>query len=92
MSTTLTSVNSHTFSTIKSYQTPSFKSGQVVYFLGGIGTITDCQPLSGSWIYSIRMPLGHEPVCGRLGAETTVLLPESELYRETIMNEITTQI
>lgn len=63
---------------------PSFQQKQTVHFLGGTGTIKDCSPLLGTWLYAIEMEYGPEPDCGRLGSETTILLTESEIQGETI--------
>jgi hypothetical protein len=63
---------------------PSFHQEQMVHFLGGTGTIKDCSPLLGTWLYAIEMEYGPEPNCGRLGPETTILLTESEIQGEAI--------
>ncbi|HEY9860029.1 MAG TPA: hypothetical protein V6D16_11035 [Candidatus Obscuribacterales bacterium] len=58
---------------------PRFHSHQRVCFVGGCGTIKYCQPYAQTWIYAIEMELGPEPEMGRIGAETTILLNESEI-------------
>ncbi len=47
--------------------------------MGGCGTIKCCQPYAQTWIYAIEMELGPEPEMGRIGAEATILLNESEI-------------
>ncbi|MBW4491454.1 MAG: hypothetical protein KME12_27220 [Trichocoleus desertorum ATA4-8-CV12] len=58
---------------------PRFHLHQGVCFLGGCGTIKCCQPYAQTWIYAIEMELGPEPEMGRIGAEATILLNESEI-------------
>lgn len=57
----------------------SFKREQQVTFIGGEGIVRNCNFESGTWRYLVEMPMGLEPSCGRLGAETMVLLSETEL-------------
>ncbi len=58
---------------------PRFSSDQTVYFAGGKGTIKNYHPESGIWIYTIEMDMGPEPDMGRIGSETTILLPEADI-------------
>jgi len=48
--------------------------------MGGEGTVQCFRFDSGRWVYNIEMELGPEPVFGRVGAETTIVLDEEELY------------
>jgi len=48
-------------------------------FCGGEGIVRNFKFESGSWIYLIEMPLGLEPDCGRLGAETMLFINEADL-------------
>lgn len=56
-----------------------FHREQQVRFIGGEGVVRNVKFESGSWKYLIEMPLGVEPKFGRIGAETMVLLSETEL-------------
>lgn len=58
---------------------PKYINGQIVEFIGGIGTIIKIFQSSGSWFYFIQMEMGPEPEMGRIGYETTILLSESDL-------------
>ncbi len=58
---------------------PRFCRGQSVRFVGGEGAIQGYQPASGTWVYEIAMDLGSEPLFGRIGCETTILLIEADL-------------
>ena len=58
---------------------PSFRYAQQVSFLGGEGIVRNYQPEAGNWTYLVEMALGQKPDFGRVGAETMVLLHESEL-------------
>jgi hypothetical protein len=57
----------------------SFDRDQRVRFLGGEGIIRNIKFESENWTYLVEMPLGVEPNFGRIGAETMVLLSETEL-------------
>ncbi len=52
---------------------------QKVKFIGGEGIVKRSIFEGGTWQYSIEMPQGKEPTFGRVGAETIVLLNETEL-------------
>lgn len=58
---------------------PRFSHTQRVRFVGGECIVRNLKPESGSWIYVIEMSLGLEPDCGRVGAETMVVLNEADL-------------
>ncbi len=58
---------------------PEFYHSQRVSFVGGEGTVQNCEPKFGEWVYLIEMPLGIEPECGRVGAETMVIIDEADL-------------
>lgn len=58
---------------------PRFIKGQMVEFLGGVGTIINSKPESGSWSYFVQMEMGPEPEMGRIGYETTILLVETDI-------------
>ena len=59
---------------------PKFSQHQQVHFLGGKGTILFCQPDAGYWLYGVEMPVATEPDIERIGSETVILVPETELY------------
>jgi hypothetical protein len=59
---------------------PKFSADQQVRFLGGEGKVKSYHPDSGSWFYAVEMALGPEPTVGRIGYETTILLPETDLF------------
>ncbi|GAP94133.1 hypothetical protein [Leptolyngbya sp. NIES-2104] len=58
---------------------PGFHNAQRVRFVGGEGIVRSYKPEAGTWTYSIEMALGVEPEFGRIGAETMVVLAESDL-------------
>jgi hypothetical protein len=58
---------------------PKFREAQQVYFMGGEGTVRSYKLESGSWTYLVEMTQGPEPEFGRVGAETKIFLPESDL-------------
>jgi hypothetical protein len=58
---------------------PGFRPTQRVSFVGGEGTIQSYRPEAGTWAYLVKMAFGPEPDCGRIGAETMVVLIEAEL-------------
>jgi hypothetical protein len=62
-----------------SIQRNNFQLAQPVKFVGGEGIVRNFQLKAGTWVYSIEMPLGLEPSFGRVGAETMILLSETEL-------------
>ncbi len=57
----------------------SFNYGQLVKFVGGEGIIKSFKYENRAWTYLIEMPLGIEPIFGRVGAETMILIEETEL-------------
>ncbi len=63
---------------------PRYAKNQLVCFVGGFGTILDCQPDSGTWVYALEMEMGPEPPMGRVGAETRILLLEADI--QEVMN------
>lgn len=58
---------------------PKFYRTQYVCFIGGEGIIHGSHAETGKWTYLIEMALGPEPICGRVGAETMVVLNEADL-------------
>jgi hypothetical protein len=56
-----------------------FNDGQLVKFIGGEGIIKSFKFEGRVWTYLVEMPMGIEPKFGRVGAETMVLLKETEL-------------
>lgn len=58
---------------------PKFSNTQWVSFIGGEGIVRSYTPESGRWMYLIEMALGLEPDFGRVGAETMILLTETDL-------------
>jgi hypothetical protein len=58
---------------------PTFYNNQRVKFIGGVGIVRRFQYEFGSWDYLVEMEMGQEPDFGRVGAETMVILKETEL-------------
>jgi hypothetical protein len=58
---------------------PKFCRTQRVCFVGGEGIVLSHTSEAGSWTYTVEMALGLEPLCGRVGAETMVVLNEADL-------------
>jgi len=58
---------------------PKFWRTQHVCFVGGEGIVLSHTAEAGNWTYVVEMALGLEPLCGRVGAETMVVLNEAEL-------------
>ncbi len=56
-----------------------FKLTQQVKFFGSEGIVRHVTFEAQHWTYLVEMPLGREPEFGRVGAETMVLLRETEL-------------
>jgi len=50
-----------------------------VIFIGGSGIIRSCKSEAGTWNYLVEMALGAQPVFGRVGAETMLVLTEADL-------------
>jgi len=67
------------FVTTTMIKVPSFGIAQQVSFVGGEGIVQSYKTEFGSWIYLVEMPLGSEPDCGRVGAETMVFIDEADL-------------
>lgn len=57
----------------------SFDLNRQVNFVGGEGIVRGVKFEGGTWKYLVEMPQGREPAFGRVGAETMVLLSETEL-------------
>ncbi|MDM9379354.1 hypothetical protein QUB80_01350 [Chlorogloeopsis sp. ULAP01] len=60
-------------------RSPRYSPNQKVSFIGGVGKVLCLQPTSGTWTYAIELEMGEPPEVGRLGAETTILLYETEI-------------
>jgi hypothetical protein len=58
---------------------PKFALDQTVSFIGGKGKIKSYRQQSDRWTYTIEMSLGVKPDFGRIGAETTIMLEESDI-------------
>lgn len=56
-----------------------YPPNQKVRFIGGEGIVRSSSFEGGTWRYLVEMPQGKEPIFGRAGAETMVLLNEREL-------------
>lgn len=56
-----------------------YPANQKVRFTGGEGVVRSSSFEGGIWKYLVEMPQGREPIFGRAGAETMVLLDEREL-------------
>jgi hypothetical protein len=64
--------------------TPRFNKNQLVYFIGGVGKILGYRPDSDTWVYTVEMEMQPEPPMGRVGAETRLLLSETDI--QGVMN------
>lgn len=73
-----------TQSAIDSRTQPRFRTNQMVHFVGGVGTIKNSRPDSGTWTYAVEMEMGPVPEMGRVGFETTILLNEADI--QGVMN------
>ena len=60
---------------------PKFSTHQEVRFMGGKGKIKSIQQQDKGWAYTIKMSMGVKPDFGRVGAETTIILEEQDIYR-----------
>lgn len=58
---------------------PRFRRNEMVRFMGGVGRIKHYKPDSNTWAYAVEMEMGPKPDFGRVGAETTIVLHESEI-------------
>lgn len=58
---------------------PKFSKEQYVTFLGGEGVVRSFKLDAGIWTYFVEMMQGPEPEFGRVGAETMILLNETEM-------------
>ncbi len=58
---------------------PKFSQNQFVRFIGGEGKVKHFRPTAGSWLYTVEMEMGPEPEMGRVGYETMIVLPETDL-------------
>lgn len=58
---------------------PQFRKGERVAFIGGAGVVKTYRPDSGGWSYTVEMDMGPEPEMGRIGYETTIVLPETDM-------------
>jgi hypothetical protein len=56
-----------------------YQHNSKVSFLGGEGIVRSYNFEGGTWRYLVEMPQYTEPTFGRMGAETRVLLNETEL-------------
>jgi hypothetical protein len=62
-----------------SMKSHSFGLNRQVRFVGGEGIVRGVKFEGDTWKYLVEMPQGKAPVFGRVGAETMVLLSETEL-------------
>lgn len=58
---------------------PSFCNNQRVKFTGGVGIVRRFQYEFGSWDCLVEIGAGQYPDFGRVGAQTMVILKETEL-------------
>ncbi len=58
---------------------PKFSPDQFVRFIGGMGKVREFHADAGNWSYLVEMEMGEEPEMGRIGFETMILLPETDL-------------
>jgi hypothetical protein len=72
-------ISSRVIMAVGSATVPQFDKGQRVNFVGGSGTIKNYHPELSNWVYLVEMDMGPEPEMGRVGYETTILLPQSDL-------------
>ena len=56
-----------------------FDRQQHAICIGGEGIIQSFKLEDGNWKYAVEMPQGMEPIFGRIGPETIVVLDEIEL-------------
>ncbi len=68
---------------------PSFRPTQCVRFEGGEGIVRDFKSESGNWTYLAEMALGTEPPFGRVGAETMIVLNETDVLAAYTQDTIT---
>jgi hypothetical protein len=57
----------------------TFEIAQRVQFVGGEGIVRHIKFEAQNWMYLVEMPLGQSPEFGRVGAETMIVLNETEL-------------
>lgn len=69
---------------------PQFRKGERVAFIGGAGVVQTYRPDSGGWIYTVEMEMGPAPDVGRIGYETTIVLPETDMapFRDEIYSNL----
>ena len=77
---------------VNPWENPQFYRHQTVSFLGGIGKIKRIEKQALGWTYHVEMSMGIEPDFGRVGAETTIVLEEQELYPIEQMGSIISPI
>jgi hypothetical protein len=65
---------------INYYRKPKFDCDQTVSFIGGEGQIKSIQRQDARWSYIIEMSMGAKPDFGRIGAETTIVLEEQDIF------------
>lgn len=58
---------------------PKWGIDEMVSFAGGIGIVKSYHPESSTWTYAVEMEMASEPIFGRLGTETTILLHEEDI-------------
>lgn len=58
---------------------PKFSLEQFVRFIGGEGKVREFHTDAGRWSYLVEMEMGEEPEMGRIGYETMILMPETDL-------------
>lgn len=59
---------------------PKFHQEKIVEFIGGLGTIKNYCPESGSWAYLVEMEMKLEPKIDKISYETMILLSEVEIF------------
>ncbi len=64
---------------VSSRAAPRFAKEQLVEFIGGTGKIKNYHLELSGWIYLVEMMMGPEPDFGRIGYETTIVLPELDM-------------
>lgn len=58
---------------------PKWGIDETVSFAGCIGIVKSYHPESSTWTYAVEMEMASEPIFGRLGPETTILLHEEDI-------------
>ncbi len=61
------------------FKVPKFNKGQKVEFIGGVSIIKNYRPESNHWVYLVAMPVKKDLKIDRIGYETMIWLPETDV-------------